>query len=100
MQKRRLPSDGPFRRMPVSAERSGLMQMWAQPPGERQGHQHDGGDQQHHCRHVGKVAGKTVQHRGQCAGADAAGIENAERALPPVWRQVREPYRTAPTRCR
>jgi len=55
--------------------------MWPEPPSEWQGYQHDGSDQHHHRRHVGEVAGGPIQHLRKRAGADPAGIENAEGAL-------------------
>src|SRR6516165_11098176 len=45
-----LPAECPSR-----AAGGSRLQIWPQPPGERQGHQHDGGDQHHHRRHVGEV---------------------------------------------
>src|SRR5260370_36462113 len=54
----------------------------AQGPGERQCHQHECRDQNHHHRQVDQVADQAEQYRRQRAGPDRAGVEDAESALP------------------
>ena len=48
------------------------MQIRPQPPSERQRHQYDGGDQHHHRRHVGVVAGEPIEHRCERPVTDVA----------------------------